>query len=94
MLAKSLHYLQNEMSFCIIHQVSSSCVCLDSSENVHEISNDGLTVSGSYRYIDPLGSLIMVTYSDGPDGYKETRMISKNFGAEFVQVCEAWIDLW
>merc|ERR1712234_15715 len=40
---------------------------------------DGEQVSGSYQYVDPLGSLIVVTYTAGPQGYSETREIQEGF---------------
>merc|ERR1712210_118811 len=39
----------------------------------------GDTVSGRYSYVDPLGSLIVVTYTAGPMGYQETREVKENF---------------
>merc|ERR1711981_227421 len=39
----------------------------------------GDTVSGTYSYVDPLGSLIVVTYAAGPMGYQETREVQENF---------------
>jgi hypothetical protein len=39
----------------------------------------GDTVSGTYSYVDPLGSLIVVTYTAGPMGYQETREVQENF---------------
>merc|ERR1712107_732584 len=36
-------------------------------------------VTGSYQYVDPLGSLIVVTYTAGPQGYSETREIQEGF---------------
>merc|ERR1712128_252006 len=42
-------------------------------------ARDGENVRGSYSYVDPLGSLITVTYTAGSEGYKETREIQENF---------------
>merc|ERR1712128_162355 len=42
-------------------------------------ARDGENVRGSYSYVDPLGSLITVTYSAGSEGYQETREIQENF---------------
>merc|ERR1711892_609782 len=42
-------------------------------------ARDGENVRGSYSYVDPLGSLISVTYSAGLEGYQETREIQENF---------------
>merc|ERR1712128_226868 len=42
-------------------------------------ARDGENVSGSYSYVDPLGSLITVTYTAGSEGYQETREIQENF---------------
>merc|ERR550534_1425228 len=39
----------------------------------------GDTVTGTYSYVDPLGSLIVVTYTAGPMGYQETREVKENF---------------
>merc|ERR1712203_715856 len=39
----------------------------------------GDTVSGRYSYVDPLGSLIVVTYTAGPMGYQETREVQEGF---------------
>merc|ERR1712128_70899 len=42
-------------------------------------AREGENVRGSYSYVDPLGSLITVTYTAGPEGYQETREIQENF---------------
>merc|ERR1711892_329480 len=42
-------------------------------------ARDGENVRGSYSYVDPLGSLITVTYTVGSEGYQETREIQENF---------------
>jgi len=42
-------------------------------------ARDGENVRGSYSYVDPLGSLITVTYTAGLEGYQETRKIQENF---------------
>merc|ERR1712123_23728 len=42
-------------------------------------ARDGENVKGSYSYVDPLGSLITVTYTAGSEGYQETREIQENF---------------
>merc|ERR1711892_592376 len=42
-------------------------------------ARDGENVSGSYSYVDPLGSLITVTYTAGSEGYQETREIQEFF---------------
>ncbi len=42
--------------------------------------SSGRIVSGSYSYLDPVGSLITVTYTNGADGYKERRRVQKNYG--------------
>merc|ERR1712106_472802 len=42
-------------------------------------ARDGENVKGSYSYVDPLGSLITVTYTAGLEGYQETREIQENF---------------
>merc|ERR1712128_118137 len=42
-------------------------------------ARDGENVRGSYSYVDPLGSLIIVTYTAGAEGYQETREIQENF---------------
>jgi len=39
----------------------------------------GETVNGQYSYVDPLGSLIVVNYSAGPEGYTETREVQRDF---------------
>merc|ERR1711892_1230392 len=44
-----------------------------------EEARDGENVRGSYSYVDPLGSLITVTYTAGSEGYQETRQIQENF---------------
>jgi len=38
-------------------------------------------VSGQYSYVDPLGSLITVTYTADDNGYQETRTSEPNFVA-------------
>merc|ERR1711892_476532 len=42
-------------------------------------ARDGANVRGSYSYVDPLGSLITVTYTAGSEGYQESREIQENF---------------
>jgi hypothetical protein len=42
---------------------------------------DNDLVTGEYSYVDPLGSLITVKYTAGPDGYQETRTSEANFVA-------------
>merc|ERR1719461_2112208 len=42
-------------------------------------TRDGDTVTGSYSYVDPLGSLIIVTYQAGAMGYTEQREVKPNF---------------
>merc|ERR1712123_121155 len=42
-------------------------------------ARDGENVKGSYSYVDPLGSLITVTYTAGSEGYQETGEIQENF---------------
>merc|ERR1712029_816152 len=44
-----------------------------------EENRDGDVVTGSYSYVDPLGSLIVVTYTAGAMGYTETREVKPNF---------------
>merc|ERR1712106_732299 len=41
-------------------------------------ARDGENVRGSYSYVDPLGSLITVTYTAGLVGYQETSEIQEN----------------
>merc|ERR1712029_573246 len=36
-------------------------------------SRDGLEVRGMYKYVDPTGAIVTVTYTAGVDGYQETR---------------------
>ena len=45
----------------------------------HDEQRDGATVSGQYSYVDPLGSLIIVKYTAGDDGYQETREVQQGF---------------
>ena len=45
----------------------------------HEEKSDGNVVTGTYIYVDPLGSLITVHYVAGPDGYSETRTVEPKF---------------
>ena len=42
-------------------------------------ARDGDDVTGEYSYVDPLGSLITVTYRAGIDGYTEERSVQENF---------------
>merc|ERR1711892_1256926 len=42
-------------------------------------ARDGENVSGTYSYVNPLGSLITVTYTADSEGYQETREIQENF---------------
>merc|ERR1719244_815494 len=44
-----------------------------------EENRDGDQVTGSYQYVDPFGSLIIVTYTAGAMGYSETREVRKDF---------------
>lgn len=44
-------------------------------------ARDNDLVTGEYSYVDPLGSLITVKYTAGPDGYQETRTSEANFVA-------------
>lgn len=45
----------------------------------HQENRDGSDVTGEYSYVDPLGSLITVKYTAGPDGYLETRNVQEGF---------------
>jgi len=46
----------------------------------HEENRDGSEVQGSYSYVDPLGSLITVTYTaNEADGYNEERSVQEGF---------------
>merc|ERR1712018_127872 len=36
-------------------------------------SRDGLEVTGMYKYVDPTGAIVTVTYTAGVNGYQETR---------------------
>ncbi len=56
----------------------NDCICLEN--NRHVTDSSGRIVSGSYSYLDPVGSLITVTYTNGADGYKERRRVQKNYG--------------
>merc|ERR1711970_1388603 len=54
----------------------------DSDEQTYvamEESRADNVVTGTYSYVDPLGSLITVTYTAGPMGYTETRDIQEGF---------------
>merc|ERR1711962_1309198 len=42
-------------------------------------NRDGDQVTGSYQYVDPNGSLIIVTYTAGAMGYSETREVREGF---------------
>merc|ERR1711997_1021939 len=44
-------------------------------------SRDADIITGESSYVDPLGSLITVKYTAGPDGYQETRSTEPNFVA-------------
>merc|ERR1711994_158850 len=44
-----------------------------------EENSDGEQVTGSYQYVDPFGSLIIVRYTAGAGGYSETREIKPSF---------------
>jgi hypothetical protein len=44
-------------------------------------ARDNDLVTGEYSYVDPLGSLITVKYTAGPDGYNEVRTSEANFVA-------------
>ena len=45
----------------------------------HNEARDNDIVKGEYQYVDPNGSLVVVTYTAGPDGYSETRTVEENF---------------
>ena len=47
----------------------------------HEENRNGEDVTGKYSYVDPLGSLITVTYTSGIMGYTENRDVQENFVA-------------
>merc|ERR1712083_638 len=54
----------------------------DSDEQTYvamEESRADNVVTGTYSYVDPLGSLITVTYTAGPMGYTETREVQEGF---------------
>merc|ERR1712083_1229716 len=54
----------------------------DSDEQTYvamEESRADNVVTGTYSYVDPLGSLITVTYTSGPMGYTETREVQEGF---------------
>ena len=42
-------------------------------------NRDGDHVNGQYSYVDPLGSLVVVRYTAGPEGYTEQREIQHDF---------------
>merc|ERR1712212_1296582 len=44
-----------------------------------EENRDGEQVTGSYQYVDPFGSLIIVRYTAGAGGYSETREVRQGF---------------
>merc|ERR1711994_582379 len=44
-----------------------------------EEDRDGEQVTGSYQYVDPFGSLIIVRYTAGAMGYSETREVRQGF---------------
>ncbi len=60
-------------------------------DNSHTTDTLGNIVSGTYSYLDPLGSLVTVTYTNGIDGYQEKRRIQKNYGQ--VTVTEVVTDV-
>ena len=45
----------------------------------HDENRDGNSVTGSYSYVDPNGSLITVKYIADENGYNETREVQENF---------------
>merc|ERR1712106_28023 len=52
---------------------------LEQTYMAREEARDGENVRGTYSYVDPLGSLITVTYTAGSEGYQETREIQEKF---------------
>ena len=63
-------------------QYSFNYKVADDTEQTYMAMNEdraGDQVTGSYQYVDPLGSLIIVTYTAGPLGYTETREIKEGF---------------
>ncbi len=62
----------------VVRHGGDDCICLEG--NTHATNSAGQIVSGQYSYLDPLGSRVTVTYTNGLDGYQEKRRIEKNYG--------------
>lgn len=63
-------------------QYSFNYKVADDTEQTYMAMNEdraGDQVTGSYQYVDPLGSLIIVSYTAGPQGYTETREVKEGF---------------
>ncbi|XP_023340737.1 glycine, alanine and asparagine-rich protein [Eurytemora carolleeae] len=63
-------------------QYSFNYKVADDTEQTYMAMNEdraGDQVTGSYQYVDPLGSLIIVSYTAGPMGYTETREVKEGF---------------
>ena len=45
-------------------------------------------VTGQYSYVDPMGALITVTYTAGPNGYTEDRTVQEGFLNKGIRASE------
>jgi len=63
----------------------------DESQNyiARQESRDGDTVTGSYNYVNPAGTLVTVNYEAGPDGFKQTTSEQKG-AVEMRNIPGAW----
>jgi hypothetical protein len=77
-LYKYFSFLQPNPQYTYSYQVSA-----DDQQTylAHEENRNGEDVTGKYSYVDPLGSLITVTYTSGIMGYTENRDVKENFVA-------------
>uniref|UniRef100_A0A0K2T3S7 Uncharacterized protein n=1 Tax=Lepeophtheirus salmonis TaxID=72036 RepID=A0A0K2T3S7_LEPSM len=58
------------------YQVSSN---LAKTYMSHRETRNGDFVNGEYTYVDPNGSLVIVSYEAGPKGYRATKKIERGF---------------
>lgn len=63
----------------------------DESQNyiARQESRDGDTVTGSYNYVNPAGTLVTVTYEAGPEGFKQETSEQKG-AVEMRNIPGAW----
>merc|ERR1719223_2020693 len=71
--ASSLDMQQDRFAYTVWSEENQNYMSRQEQINASEES-----VAGSYEYIDPYGDLVVVQYSAGPDGYRESRTAVPN----------------